>query len=56
MREVGPLLKHECCQPQLDYSEVVGGLFDPLIKLDMIGEQPFNSIQVSHQASEFAVE
>lgn len=50
------LLEDESREAKLDDPEVVGGLLDPLIEFDVVGEHPLNPLQLGDQASELAVE
>lgn len=54
-REVVFAIKDEYCDTQLHDSEVIGCLFDPFIKLDMVGEETFNPIQLGYQTRELTI-
>ena len=54
-RNVVFAIKDEYCDTQLHDSEVIGCLFDPLIKLHMVGEETLNPVQLSYQTRELTI-
>jgi hypothetical protein len=55
-RDVLPLAEVEERESQLDQGEVERRLFDPLVELAVVGEEPLQMLQLRDQTSELTVE